>query len=135
YVPLQAHPAQARTCAERLAARFSTPAALRLDVEAIIDDLAFDEQRTEQFEEAFRRAGDFIGLGSQRPEHDIGSGPDNLWALGENVYWVVEAKTGAKSSAIGKRDVAQLANSMLWFGDRYDPEAIHVPVMVHRAVQ
>ena len=135
YVALQAHSAQARTCTERLSARFSTHAALRLDVEAIIDDLVFDELRTEQFEEAFRRAGDFIGLGSQRPEHDIGSGPDNLWALGENVYWVAEAKTGAKSSAIGKRDVAQLANSMLWFGDRYDPEATAVPVMIHRAVQ
>lgn len=135
YVPLQAQSTQARNCVERLSARFSTAAALCLDVEAIIDDLVFDELRIDQFEEAFRRAGDFIGLGSQRPEHDTGSGPDNLWALGENVFWVVEAKTGAKSSAIGKRDIGQLSTSMLWFGDRYDPEATSIPVMVHRAVQ
>lgn len=135
YVPLQAHSTQAKNCAERLSAKFATSAALCLEAEAIIEDLAFDELRIDQFEEAFRSAGRFIGLGSQRPEHDTGSGPDNLWALGGNVFWVIEAKTGAKSSAIGKRDIGQLSTSLLWFGDRYDPDATSVPVMVHRAVQ
>lgn len=134
YVPLEAHSPQATTCAERLTAKYSTPAALRLDVEGIIDDLEFDELLTEQFEEALRQVGLFIGLGSQRPEHDVNSGPDNLWALGDNVFWVIEAKSGAKSSGIGKRDLAQLATSMLWFGNRYDPQAVAVPIMVHPAV-
>ncbi|WP_157487130.1 helicase C-terminal domain-containing protein [Leucobacter salsicius] len=135
YVPLHAHSAQAKSCAEMLAAKFSTPAALCLEAEKIIEDLVFDEMRIDQFEEAFREAGLFIGLGSQRPEHDTGSGPDNLWALGGNSFWVIEAKTGAKSAAIGKRDIGQLSTSMLWFGDRYDPDASSIPVMVHRAVQ
>lgn len=135
YTPLRAHSLQAKNCTERLTAKFSNPTALCLEVEALADDLVFDELRTDQFEEALRRAGSFIGLGSQRPEHDTGSGPDNLWALGDNVFWVIEAKSGVKSAAIGKRDMGQLASSMYWFEDRYDPEAKAVPVMVHPATQ
>lgn len=136
YTPLASHEPQTVTCVERLAKLYSTPATLRLDFESVIEDLAFDEFRVEPFEEALRRAGQLIGLGSQRPEHDINDGgPDNLWALGDNVFWVIEAKTGAKSPAIGKRDMGQLASSMLWFGQRYDPKAKPVPVMVHRATQ
>lgn len=136
YTPLDGHTPQAATCAERLNAMYSTPAALRLDVETIADDLAFDELRTEQFEEAMRRAGVLIGVGSQRPEHDLNDGgPDNLWSLGDNRFWVIEAKTGVRSAAIGKRDLGQLVESLLWFGKRYDPEATSIPVMVHRSVQ
>lgn len=134
FVALESHSPQAVTCAARLGQKYSTAAALRLDVESIIEDLTFDEYRVEQTEEALRRAGEFIGLGSQRPEHDTNTGPDNLWALGDNEFWVIEAKTGAKSPAIGKRDMGQLATSMLWFGHRYDPAAHAVPIMVHRAI-
>lgn len=134
YTPLDAYAPQVKTCTERLSARYSTAAELRLDVESIVEDLVFDEYRVEQFEEAMRRAGILIGLGSQRPEHDTDKGPDNLWALGDNVFWVIEAKTGAKSPAIGKTDMGQLAISMLWFGQRYDPQARPIPVMVHQSV-
>lgn len=134
YTPLDAHAPQVKTCTERLIARYSTPASLRLDVESIVEELTFNEYRVEQFEEAFRRAGMLIRLGSQRPEHDTVKGPDNLWALGDNLFWVIEAKTGAKSPAIGKHDMAQLAISMLWFGKRYDPAATAVPVMIHPSV-
>lgn len=134
YTPLDAYAPQTKTCTERLSARYSTGAELRLDVESIVEDLVFDEYRVPQFEEAMRRAGMLIGLGSQRPEHDTDKGPDNLWALGDNVFWVIEAKTGAKSPAIGKTDMGQLATSMLWFGQRYDPGSRPVPVMVHQSV-
>ena len=36
-----------------------------------------------------RRAALYLGLGSQRPEHDGNLGPDNLWALGDNQFWVM----------------------------------------------
>ncbi|MBM7504223.1 DEAD/DEAH box helicase [Agromyces aurantiacus] len=134
YTPLVERAPQTERCLERLASAFSTPAALRLEFESIVEDLVFDELRTEEFEEAMRRAALYIGLGSQRPEHDVNVGPDNLWALGENRYWVIEAKTGAQSPAIGKRDMAQLSQSMVWFGQRYDPQAVAVPVMVHRSI-
>lgn len=135
YTPLKVQTPQTDRCTERLSNTFSTPAQLRLEFESVAGDLKFDEFRTEEFEEAMRRAAFYIGLGSQRPEHDANVGPDNLWALGENRFWVIEAKTGAKSPAIGKRDMAQLSQSMAWFGQRYDPWAMATPVMVHRSVK
>lgn len=135
YTRIEGLKPQAVASAERLGSSFSTAVALRLEFESIIDDLNFDDLRVEAFEEALYRVGLLIGLGSQRPEHDVNSGPDNLWALGENKFWVIEAKTGAKSPGIGKRDMGQLSQSMLWFGQRYDPQAVAVPVMVHPATK
>lgn len=126
---------QADAAATRLQAAFSSAAALRLHVESIVDELRFVPDRAEEFEEAIYEAGRLIGLGSQRPEQEINKGPDNLWALGGNNYWVIEAKNGVSNSkGIGKRDLGQLSQSMLWFGERYSAEAIATPIMVHRAV-
>ncbi|BAG29661.1 DEAD/DEAH box helicase [Kocuria rhizophila] len=133
YVALESPGIQTNNCSERLLRRFNNKNSFLLEVENISDDLVFDEDRVQQFEEALYRLGSVIGLGSQRPEFDIGSGPDNLWALGDQKYWVIEAKSGAKSVAIGKRDMGQLAESMMWFQARYDPQAIATPVMVHPA--
>lgn len=135
YTRIEQSTPQTDKCVERLTRAFATPVSLRLEFESIVEDLVFDELRTEEFEEAMRRAALYLGLGSQRPEHDGNLGPDNLWALGDNQFWVIEAKTGADSPAIGKRDMGQLAESMLWFGKHYDPGALPVPVMVHRSVQ
>lgn len=135
YTRLEQATPQTEKCVERLTRAFATPVALRLEFESIVEDLVFDELRTEEFEEAMRRAALYLGLGSQRPEHDGSAGPDNLWALGGGRFWVIEAKTGANSPAIGKRDMGQLAESMIWFGRHYDPQAVAVPVMIHRSVQ
>ncbi|WP_227496923.1 helicase C-terminal domain-containing protein [Planctomonas psychrotolerans] len=133
YKPLDTHSQQVAMCVQRITSRYSSDVQLRLDFESVVEELIFDDLRVEQFEEAMREAGFLIGLGSQRPEHDNNGGPDNLWALGDNKFWVIEAKTGARSEAIGKRDMGQLGQSMLWIGERYDPAATHVPVMIHRA--
>ncbi len=126
---------QGHLATSRLASEFTNPVALRLHVEALIDELRFVPERAEEFEEAFFEAGRLIGLGSQRPEREIGSGPDNLWALGGNQYWVIEGKNGVTNDrGIGKRDMGQLSQSMLWFGQRYDAAAVATPIMVHRAV-
>lgn len=129
---LAAPSGQALAATENLAGRYSTPAALLLDMDAILDGLQFDPNRTEDFEESLLQLGFLLGLGSQRPEHDLGRGPDNLWALAENQYWVIEAKSGATSRGIGKRDLGQLAQSMHWFGESYGPNATPTPVMVHQ---
>ena len=134
YTPLPGTLSQAAAAAERLTVKYTSAAAMLLDVEAIIESLRFDLDHTEEFEEALYELGRFIGLGSQRPEHELGSGPDNLWSLGENRFWVIEAKSGAVSRGIGKRDMGQLSQSMLWFGARYDAAASATPVMFHPSV-
>lgn len=61
--------------------------------------------------------------------------PDVLWALGGLDFWIIEAKSGATSEVIHKRDANQLASSMNWFRVRYDTTAHATPVMVHPARQ
>lgn len=131
YQVLQSTEPQANLAATRLTTQFTSAASLRLTFESHLDALKFDPDHTEEFEEALYDIGRLIGLGSQRPEHEIGSGPDNLWALGNNQFWVIEAKSGANSKAIGKRDMGQLTQAMVWFGSRYDPGARPVPIMIH----
>lgn len=133
YTKLEQSIPQAKLSTDRLMTQYTSPAQLKLSFESIVDDLEFDPDRTEQFEEALFEAGRLIGIGSQRPEHEIGQGPDNLFALPDGQFWVIEAKTGATSVAIGKRDMGQLGQSLLWFKKHYDPSVVPVPVMVHPA--
>lgn len=125
---------QVDRCVSKLTTMFgSGGSALLLGFEAILDDLTFDPARTEEFEAAFQKLGYILGLGSQRPELELAKGPDNLWALGGGHYWVVEAKSGATSSKVGKRDAAQLAVSKLWFDQCYPDTCSATPVLIHRA--
>lgn len=131
YEKLSASGDQAQRSADYLAARYNASTALRLGFEAVLDDLNFDPERTSEFEEALRRLGEHLGLAAQRPEQELGAGPDVLWGLGGQQYWVIEAKSGATSEVIHKRDANQLAGSVNWFGDRYGNDVRCVPVMVH----
>jgi hypothetical protein len=124
---------QAQRASKNLTGMFGSPTALRLGFESILDDLVFDPLRTEDFEEAVLQLGHVLGLGSQRPEHELAKGPDNLWALGDHHYWVIECKSGATSKKIGKTDAGQLGQSMLWFGERYASSEVATPVMIHPA--
>lgn len=134
FEPITSEGSQAAVAHQRLAANYINPAKLQLDIVAIVEDLRFDpDLPSEQFEDAVRRLGYLLGLGSQRPEHTFGKGPDNLWALGEDKYWVIEAKSGATSKGIGKRDMGQLQQSMQWFGERYNLPAHAEAVMIHPA--
>ena len=78
-----------------------------------------------------RELGSFLGFGSERPEQDIGKGPDDLWALGELRYLVIECKSGATSAKISKKDTNQLNGSIVWFESTYDDTCKCTPIMVH----
>lgn len=121
---------QGDTASANLTSMYGGGTALHLGFEAILEDLEFGP-RTEEFEAALKQLGLVLGLGSQRPEDELEEGPDNLWALGGGKYWVIEAKTGAASTKIGKRDAGQLGQSILWFGKRYSETCSALPVMVH----
>ncbi len=133
FAPLAYEGAQANTLSTRLSAMYGAPSAMRVAVEAMLEKLAFDPAATELFEEGMLELGLFLGFGSQRPERQLGQGPDNLWALKGGHYWVIEAKSGATSEFIAKKDAAQLSQSMLWFGRKYAPDQSATPVMVHHS--
>lgn len=105
---------------------------LVLAVNSILEDLIWDEDQTKDFESAIHQLGDLLGFGSQRPELEFGSGPDNLWSLGGLNYWVIECKSGAiKAPAISKTDTDQLAGSIHWFRLKYDATCTVFPIVFH----
>jgi hypothetical protein len=131
YRRLPAAADQAQAAAATLASRYQDRNDLLVGVNAILDDLAFDPNRTDEFEDAFEIAGQLIGFATQRPERDTGTGPDVLWAIGGSRYLVIECKSGSTSDKIWRRDVAQLAHSMSWFQTKYDQTTSATPVLVH----
>lgn len=122
---------QAVAASDYLAKRYTDKVELRLGIEALLDDLRFDPNRTKQFEQGLLELAWHIGINAQRPEKDIGQGPDGLWALGQLKYWVIEAKSGASAAQIQKGYINQLAGSVNWFVKTYDTSATAVPILIH----
>ena len=112
--------------------RFHDNNEMLLWVNSLIEAFAWGEENSNQFEAAMYKLGVFLGFGSQRPENDVGKGPDNLWALGELEFLVIECKSGAViGKNINKHDCNQLNGSMQWFANQYDKSCHASPVMVH----
>lgn len=103
-----------------------------LYTKSVIEDLQFDPERTDEFEAAIDTVAKMVGIGSQRPEKQIGDGPDNLWAFPDGTFLVIECKSGSTShQGISKHDLGQLDQAMTWFKGKY-MEAIPVsPIIVH----
>ncbi len=98
----------------------------------MLDELRWGEEQSHRFEAALRDLGLFLGFGSQRPEQEVGRGPDNLWALGNLDYMVIECKSGAtEAPRISKKDTNQLNGSIVWFRGEYDASCSVTPIMVH----
>lgn len=122
---------QALTAAQFMKARFLDGNDLILFANALADDLDWYEDDAKRFEAAMRELGRLLGFGSQRPELEVGKGPDNLWAVGGLRFFVIEDKNGATSDIIAKSDCNQLLGSMEWFNQAYDKSCIAIPIMVH----
>lgn len=132
YQKLPASAGQAAAASDHLVRLYGNdPTRLRVAFEALIDNLQFDPNRVPEFEQALVDLAQHIGLAAQRPEHELGEGPDGLWALGGLKYWVIEAKSGAISKFISKSNINQLAGSMNWFSQHYDASVTAVPIMLH----
>lgn len=131
YQKLSGSDHQAIAACDYLTQRYKDKVEIRMGIEALLEDLRFDPQRTDEFEQALVDLALHIGLAAQRPEHDIGQGPDDLWALGQLKYWVIEAKSGATAKLIQKAYINQLAGSMNWFDRQYDASVSALPILVH----
>lgn len=88
----------------------------------------------DEFESSLHLIGQLIGFVSTRPEKETcGEGPDNLWAIGRNTYFVIECKTAAVSNTISKDYCNQLGGAIRWFSSEYGVAYSSVPVMVHKS--
>lgn len=100
-------------------------------VDEILAKLSFGVEPNE-FEQALADLANLLGLQSQRPEKDYGSGPDVLWLLSDGAFFVIEAKNNVSltRSTVSKDEVGQLANSINWFRQHYPGQSL-TAIMVH----
>lgn len=131
YARLPANVAQAQSAAEFLGSNYASRNELLLGFNSFLDDLVFDPDGTDEFENGVEILGLHLGFIVQRPERDSGNGPDVLWALGAMKYLVIECKSGVIQNRVRRSDVAQLSHSMNWFAGAYGNDSEAVPVLVH----
>lgn len=111
--------------------RFMDATDMVLFADELCSDLQFGSVSADRFEAAVNDLAWFLGIRGQRPEKEYKEGPDNLWALPNGSFLVIECKNGvASGSGISKKDAGQLGQSVAWFGNRY-PASEAVPVIVH----
>jgi hypothetical protein len=122
---------QAEAAAVYFANRYANGGRLRVGVEALIADLAWDPERTEEAEQAWSDLADHLGFSGQRPEKQIGRGCDVLWSDSEGNHFVIEVKSGSEAHLISKRDINQTGGSLRWAEQTLTGIARIVPMIVH----
>lgn len=99
-------------------------------IKSVLDDLEFS-QDTDLFEASLKEIGEFLGFSSSRPDKETKCGPDNLWAIDEKIYFVIECKTGAKENRFISKDYCnQLGGSVRWFNSIYNNKKA-IPILIH----
>jgi len=113
--------------------KFESHNALVIHVRSIMDKLTFNSF-SDTFEKGVDELGGALGFRTQRPEKELGSGPDNLWQLGVKKYWIIECKNmvSAKRDGISKSETGQLSNDIGWFNEHYEG-CEGVPIIIHPA--
>lgn len=132
YHRLNAPPSGQAAAAVQFMTRFLEGNDLVIWINGLLDDLQWGEEGSKRFETAMKDLGSFLGFGSERPEDQTGRGPDNLWALGNSRYFVIECKSGAVSAdRVSKHDTNQLNGSIVWFDEKYGRSCTRTPILVH----
>jgi hypothetical protein len=134
YVRVKAASKQAAAVGEYISANFTDGLDLILGVRALMDELVWDEEFTDDAERTWETIGKLLGFASERPEKIYGTGPDNLWVLSNGTYLVFELKTGAKEQPVKKGDIDQLGGHLRWVEERYG-KVRPAPLMVHRSAK
>lgn len=107
------------------------PREFMLDAISILDNLVWDKDGTNQFEKSIDWLGHHLGFSTQRPDNSFHNGPDNLWALGDGTFFVIECKSGSVSERIKRADIEQLLHSEAWFKEMYGETTKFTPLIIH----
>lgn len=91
---------------------------------AVVDDLVGALRfgtRAETFEQALHDLGQALGFACERPDAEWKEGPDNLWALRDGEYLLLECKSEVEvtRAEIHKQETGQMNNSCAWFAREY----------------
>ena len=122
---------QAVTLIENHRSRFLHATDMKLFADALCSDLRFSAGTSDTFEAAVDDLAWFLGIQGHRPEKAYKEGPDNLWALPNGTFFVIECKNGVElGNDVSKKHTGQLGQSVEWFKTRYGVSAC-VPIMIH----
>jgi replicative superfamily II helicase len=99
---------------------FESNEAMMLASDEIAVNLGFGVSAND-FEEGFNRLGIALGFAAQRPDKEWKEGPDNLWAIRDGEYLVVECKSEVEldRKEIYKTETGQMNNACAWFKSHY----------------
>ncbi|WP_144646645.1 DEAD/DEAH box helicase family protein [Priestia megaterium] len=122
---------QANTINEFLISAYSDTNQFIITFNAIIDKLIFAPNSYNDFEQAIKELGQHLGYASQRPDDDVGKGPDNLWGSTTNYFFVIECKNEAIKDTISKGYCNQLNGSINWFEEKYPNIEKFTPILIH----
>lgn len=125
---------QARAICEYIGSNFQSSNDFIVHTDAVMSKLVFSDD-SNGFESALAEIGNLLGFLSTRPDKETnGAGPDNLWAIGNGDYFVIECKSGATSNTISKDYCNQLGGSVRWFQSEYDANCSCTPLMIHNSI-
>ena len=100
--------------------RFENYDELAVTLDEVLSRLEFSV-KADRFEHAFDELGRALGFSTQRPDKEWKEGPDNLWALRDGEYLLVECKSEVHldRSEIAKDETGQMNNACAWFAKNY----------------
>ncbi len=103
---------------------------LMVTVEDMLRCLTFGT-KADRFEGALNQLATALGFIGQRPDKEWKEGPDNLWALRDKEFLLVECKNEVdlKRAAINEHETEQMNRSHAWF-ERYYPYAKATNIMI-----
>ena len=111
---------QARSVFEKIKAEGVSK--YNLELQSYADNLVFIEDSYKQFENAVGKLGELLGFDTCCPDRELGIGPDVLWYVGDDTYFIIECKNEAIADSIKKSYCAQLHESVSWFESEYGSE-------------
>ena len=77
--------------------RFTDATDKKLFIDDLCSNLQFSAGTSDKFEAAVNELAWFLGIRGQRPEREYKEGPDNLWALPNGTFLVIECKNGGEA--------------------------------------
>jgi replicative superfamily II helicase len=117
-------------------ANHSNSQELLVAVEALLGDLRFGVG-AERFESALDQLGRALGFVCERPDREWKEGPDNLWAVRDKQYVLMECKSEVEltRAEIHKSETDQMNRSSDWFRKNYgEDEVTRIMIIPTKAV-
>jgi hypothetical protein len=110
---------------------FSSAEDMLVEIDSLTTSLRFGVA-ADDFEAAFDDLGKALGFVTQRPDKELREGPDNLWALRDDLYWLVECKNQVDPNRkeINKHETGQMNNSCAWFKQHYPTAKKHSTMII-----